>query len=119
MTRSEFFKAIGLTALSLGVFKLVGDPENVKMFSVKDIKEIYKNWMDRGHTGFIKFLESRHPISDKNNNPHGKTLWYSNDGITWEEQVPVNLSTQNMGKIPPYVTWNGKIYKLTQITDHD
>ena len=85
MTRSEFFKAIGLTALSLGVFKLVGDR-----------KPLYKC-----------------------NNPYGKTLWYSKDGITWEEQTPVNLSTQNMGKIPPYVTWNGKIYKLTQITDHD
>jgi hypothetical protein len=78
MTRSEFFKAIGLTALSLGVFKLVGDRKQQHEYS----------------------------------NQHGKTLWYSNDGITWEEQAPVNLSTQNMGKIPPYVTWEGKIYKL-------
>ena len=40
MTRSEFFKAIGLTALSLGVFKLVGDRKILKERNEKTYLDI-------------------------------------------------------------------------------
>ena len=40
MTRSEFFKALGLTALSLGVFKLVGDRKILKERNEKTYLDI-------------------------------------------------------------------------------
>ena len=85
MTRSEFLKAIGLTALSLGVFKLVGDRDSemdAEMRQCKDPEYFYKTYWrihEKPKRDFVGFYP----------NPE-------------YEKIARN-----------YVEWEGKIYKLT------